>query len=180
MAAFRKGVHSAALGAALAIKVKRYINKSAYGILNGMTRQNAAPDMIAGFTEPIRYPNGETVPTVAHKNEFGDGRLIPARPFFRPAIHNDQNEWRSEAITAAKNSIGGIDAFYDVMNAIGEAVVASVVEHIQEVETPPLSPTTIIKRREKRAEGQYVYSDTKPLMESLRMIGSVRHKVIQK
>lgn len=110
------------------------------------------------------YPNGESVPEVAYKNEFGDPtKQQPPRPFMRRAIEADGKEW------------GGVvgqllvDADYDgkdALDAAGHEGVRSIQKSIDTLVDPPLAKYTIEKK-----------GHDKPLIDTGKMRESVNYKV---
>ncbi len=48
---------------------------------------------------------GESIPTIAAKNEFGDGGMVPERAFMRPAFNANRGDYRRRAIRIVRSII---------------------------------------------------------------------------
>lgn len=100
----------------------------------------------AGFMSGATYPNtGTPVASVAFWNEFGHGGPFPAppRPFMRPAVEDDSKYWAETLGKAIKYYE------YDANKALevtGQIMVESIQEHINNVNGPELSKTTLVLR----------------------------------
>lgn len=119
-----------------------------------------------GWFEGTTEPNGTPTAYVAAIHEFGAPRAgIPARPFMRPTIANNQAAWMQEfAAIARKSLMGGLDPV-QAMDQMGLRIAGEVKQSIQAVSSPPLKPQTV-KRK----------GHNKPLVESGTMLKTVVHK----
>lgn len=96
-----------------------------------------------GFKEGGTYPNGDSVPFVAYKNEFGvPGNNQPPRPFFRLAVAKNHKKWPTAlAIFLRKNRNVKI-----AMGEMGELIKQQIQQEILDLTEPALSPVTITKK----------------------------------
>ena len=116
-----------------------------------------------GFFEGSKYEGNKTVASVARYNEFGLG--VPARPFMRPAVHNNRAKLveilRSKYKTALRNNTNTME----VLGSFGQMVEGLVKNQIINTNYPPNAPSTI-KRKGINA----------PLRDTLLMLNSVSHQ----
>ena len=117
-----------------------------------------------GFMEGSVYPDGTSVPTVAFNNEFGvPQHKQPPRPFFRNMIAEKSGEWGGQLAAAMKaNGNDGKKA----LELVGMVIEGELVQSINDLTTPALSPVTIAKK-----------GFDKPLIETSNMLNSVTSKV---
>lgn len=105
----------------------------------------------AGFTEQSKYEDGAPVAYVAVIQEFGDAsRSLPPRPFMRPTMARDQEEWKSIAEKGAKQISKGTSTTDALMNKLGEKAAGGIKKSIAEVTSPPLTLTTLRLRKLKK------------------------------
>lgn len=102
---------------------------------------NSNKKLNVGFFDTAKYPDGQTVPSVAFWNEFGSAK-IPMRPFMRNAVRKDSDKWVQFFVAEARNSFE-IERIY---GRVGEVMRGSVVNAITEMSSPPNSPATIAKK----------------------------------
>lgn len=99
----------------------------------------------AGFLEGATYPDGTSVPMVAAIQEYGaPGASIPPRPYFRPTIATKSDGWGD--IVASQLAASDYDGAA-VLRKVGETIQGELREAIAEVETPELSPVTLMLRK---------------------------------
>lgn len=149
-----------------------------------------------GWFPSAKYENGTPVAYVAAIQEFGHGP-IPPRPFFRPTIMAEENNWRQYAAQGARAVLKGAATAHDVMDGLGERAQEDVKETINQITAPPLSPITLELRamkhknpglkitgtlvgevaRKVRQPGYQLASGTpdKPLIDSKLMITTLTH-----
>lgn len=118
---------------------------------------------VVGWFPGMSYPNGETVASVALKQEFGDGKRIPPRPFIRPAIAENKGRWGKIVGKLVDNSNFSAN---DVFESIGQKIVGDIQKTAGLVTSPPLAPYTIAKRLERGN------SSVQPLSDTHHMLGS--------
>jgi hypothetical protein len=146
-------------------------------ILNGLKDKSAK----VGFFESAKYEDGTPVAYVATIQEFGaPSQSIPARPFMRPAIKENEKAWSSIAESGARAVLRGAATINDVMEAIGGRAASDIQTSITQVKTPALKDSTIAARLRKRSDGKTVGNLTKPLVDSGLMLASVTHLVTDK
>lgn len=136
--------------------------------LDKVARELSNKQLKVGFIDGATYPDGTKVSQVAFENEYGvPEKRQPARPFFRNAIADHQQEWQ--------DAIGrGIRAGYPVnvvLEQIGALAASDVYTSITQLVDPPLSMRTI---RERQERGNM---STKPLEDTKVMINSVSYEV---
>lgn len=122
------------------------------GILHGAT--NADKD-------------GVSVAEYAYFNEFGT-KNIPARPFFRNAISDNENLW-AEALRRQLTGIAGgsAETVSQALKIAGHLMRSSVQQSISKGGFAPLSPITI-KRKGK----------TTPLIDTRDMFNAISYEVV--
>jgi hypothetical protein len=96
-----------------------------------------------GFLESATYPNGTYVAQVAFWNEFGT-KTAPARPFFRPMISNNEGHWGDNLGKALKHTDYDVAKSLEIM---GMTMADELQESIVDVQSPPLSPVTLMLRK---------------------------------
>lgn len=107
-----------------------------------------------GWDKTAKYQDGTPVALAAMVNELGSAaRSIPARPFFRPTIAREFNNWAAIAAQGAKAVVAGTATMEDVLNAIGSNAMGQVQKTIASITSPPLSPLTLMARKHRRMGG---------------------------
>lgn len=122
----------------------------------------ATPAVLAvGISRDAAYPDGTKVETVAFRQEFGDGR-IPPRPFMRNAMAEREGEWR-DLVRDAYRDIVRPDGFTprEALELVGEFVKSDIVESLDALTQPPLSPRTVAAKERKGRR-----NPDKPLVDS--------------
>jgi len=115
-----------------------------------------------GWFKSAVYPNGASVAMIAMQNELGNPALgIPPRPFIRPAIEKNQDEWGKTVGHLVKN--GSMDA----METVAILMEADVRKSIIDVETPPLKVSTIEARLRRGNSSGSPLNDTGYLLSTL-------------
>ncbi len=135
-----------------------------------------------GWFESARYQDGTPVAAVAAKNEFGDPKdNVPARPFMRPTIKKQEQEWRDKAgIVLKKFARGDMTDPWMPIDLIGAKAAGDIRKTISLIKEPPLSPKTIETRKQRKARPNSGATSTKPLVDTKIMINSLTHTVEQK
>lgn len=108
--------------------------------------KDAAGGLTVGFLSGATYPDGTSVAQVAFWNEYGHGGNFPAppRPFFRKMIADESGGWGVKLSKALK--------YYDydaekALRAMGEDIKGALQQSISTLESPELSPTTLMLRK---------------------------------
>lgn len=100
-----------------------------------------------GWLSSANYDGDTPVAQVAFWQEFGT-KSAPPRPFFRPAIEDNQGKWAGLADSGGQAVIEGRATMADVFNGLGlmaQADVKNAITGPQEA----LSPITLALRRLK-------------------------------
>jgi len=159
---------------------------------------SSGAEVRVGFLEGAKYDDGEPVAMVAAIQEFGAPSVgIPPRPFFRNMISEKKDGW-GEAVAA---SLRATDFDSEkALRLVGSGIANQLQESIEETNSPPLSPVTLMLRSlyPVRSEGvtmrrQVVEArmlvelgeqpgsvNTKPLEWTHQMINSVDFEVVPK
>ena len=110
--------------------------------LEDIARKMGGGTLEVGFPAGDSYSDGTPVAAAAFWNEFGTS-TIPPRPFFRPMIASESPTWPKKMAAWAK-------AFdYDgakVLAWLGEDIAGALRESIRGVDSPALSPITLMLR----------------------------------
>lgn len=154
-------------------------------------------ELKVGWFDSSKYEDGTPVAYIASIQEFGAAKKsIPPRPFMRPAIAGYQAEWSAAAVSGFKAVADGRYTALQVLDLIGNAAAGAVRQHIAELNTPALSPITLLLRK-RRKEGGTVTGktvgeaareanagppnvsgvSTKPLVDSTLMMTTLTHQV---
>ena len=117
-----------------------------------------------GWFAGTQYSNGQPVASVAYYNEYGKG--VPARPFVRPAIHQNQAHLVDLLRTKYKQALRNNDNTLQVLGQFGMYVKGLIQQQIINTNSPPNAPSTI-KRKGKNS----------PLRDTTVMLHSIGHQV---
>lgn len=136
--------------------------------LNRVANELGNKQVRIGFVEGETYPDGTSVASVAAQNEYGDpSKRIPARPFFRNAISNNQDAWK-DTISRGIRAGAPVD---QVLEVVGALAASDVYVSITQLMDPALSARTI---RERQERGNM---STKPLEDTKVMLNSIKYQV---
>lgn len=162
--------------------VKR-TNPTVFKVLSDHLKELDGKVAKAGWFASSVYPNKTPVAYVAIIQEYGyaEGN-IPPRPFMRPTVARETNEWRALMLSGSKAILKGNATLYEVMNGIGGKAAGDVAKTISQVFSPPLKPKTILaraRRKAQRVRGKPLITGTlqKPLVDTALMINTVTHVV---
>lgn len=135
---------------------------------------------------------------IAAIQEYGyPGGNLPPRPFMRPAMRNNRYEFLDDTKRGVRAVVNGSTNAENVLEQMGGKMAASIQKAIRDVNSPALSPVTLMLRGMKQhdanlvvtgrtvgeaarrvAEGKTNYNPaTKPLQDTGQMIASVTYKV---
>lgn len=138
---------------------------------------------------------GQDVATVAAIQEFGAPAAgIPPRPFIMPTVKAEKSKWKKIIATGVKKVVKGTATAFDVLNAVGTEAESDMKNMVKSIDSPALSPVTVILRKWRSAgrqidasvveearsaisRGADPGSDNKPLNDSGYMIASIGHAV---
>lgn len=115
-----------------------------------------------GFMENATYPDGTPVAAVAFWNEYGNGSA-PPRPFFRNMIDEEKPTWPGKVAALAKATDNDGPK---VLALMGEDIQGALIQSINNLREPALSPYTIKKK-----------GFDKPLIDTGHMINSTGYEV---
>ena len=107
---------------------------------------------------------GLPVAYVAALNEYGYPGRIPERPFIRPTVAENKDEWRRIMGLLAHRVLNGKMSSEDAMNVFGLRVAGEIRKTISNLWEPKLSELTIQIRLEQRADKKTVGQLNKPLV----------------
>lgn len=93
----------------------------------------------SGVLSDATYPNGESIAKIAFWNEYGT-KSAPPRPFFRNAINENKDKWRSTLTQALKH---GLDT-EKALALTGEQISNDLRESIISGSFEPNSPVTLL------------------------------------
>ncbi|WP_321905129.1 hypothetical protein [Paraburkholderia tropica] len=144
------------------------------------------------------YEDGTNIAYVAAIQEFGaPAANIPPRPFMSTTVAERQKQWKSSlARGIAAAAAGTVDA-NDVMDQVGGLMAADIQKKISEINSPALSPITVMLRGMRGKDASLVVTgstvgeaaarvangddnygaSTKPLVDSGLLLKSISFKV---
>jgi len=112
-----------------------------------------------GWAEGATYPatgGGDpvSVASVADIQEFGAPRAsIPPRPFFRPMIAKESSTWGAKLNAAL--GLNNCDA-HKALKLVGDDIAGALVQSIADVNSPALSPVTLMLRKMRQLDPDLV------------------------
>jgi len=138
-----------------------------------------------GWFPSARYDDEHKTPvaSVAAQNEYGNPTdNIPARPFIRPAIANNETKWANIGKRGMKAVVNGKATVTQVLEGIGTAAVGDIQHSITQVYSPALKKRTIDARLARRNHSgrlnkTQARSITKPLVDTGLMLASVSYEI---
>jgi len=108
-----------------------------------------------GFFPSAQYPDGTPMAYVAAINEHGvPERSLPARPFFRPTMDARRTAWKDQMGRGMASAMSGKRSVRDVLEMISAGAAGDVRATIASIQTPALSPITILARKYRQAGGK--------------------------
>ncbi len=110
-------------------------------ILSGFEKN----DVSVGWFENAKYENGMQAAQVAAWNEFGTMKT-PARPFIRPAIEKNKEDWSKSVQVLLASS----KSPEQTLEGVGLIMSADIAQQIEDTNSPPLSPVTLMMRKFRR------------------------------
>lgn len=118
-----------------------------------------------------RKPSGKqtTILEYAIYNEFGTSKM-PARPFFRIAINENEEKTKRSIRKYFNMVLIGIYTGEEALKKLGEEVRENIIKSIQEANNwaTPLSPLTLKAKFKKRPDNNRILIDDKYLIRSIR------------
>jgi len=153
-------------------------NPKAFDTLNARLKELEGKQAKVGWFATSKYEDGTPVAYIAAIQEFGSPKNnIPPRPFMRPTVIHQKNEWIQLLTSGARSILAGKSSITTVMNAIGLKASADIAKSITQVFSPPLKPATIAARKRKRADKKTLGLLTKPLVDTGLMLNTVTYVV---
>lgn len=127
---------------------------------------------IGWFDAKYNDENETPVYKIAMIQEFGaPEKNIPPRPFLRPAKMKHAQEWKEYFQKGIKNIYKGTKREEEILEELGDRIIADIRASILEVYNPPLKEETL-KRRKRR--GNF---SQKPLIDTKRMFDTLEKKI---
>jgi hypothetical protein len=108
--------------------------------------KQAKEKLQVGWFDGVNYEDGIPVAGVAAANEFGT-KKVPARPFMRPAVSDNQSKWADVYAKMARQWIGGSGGYAGVLTTVGLVAEADIRNAIVTGDHLALSPVTLALRR---------------------------------
>lgn len=143
----------------------------------------------AGWFETNKYPDGTSVAFVASIHEYGAhftrygskagdySVIIPPRPFMRPTVIRERENWIRLIGQGAKACLAGKATPEGVLDMVAARAAGDIAKSISLVQAPPLKPATIKARLSKLSDRKTIGNLTKPLIDTGLMFNSVTHVV---
>lgn len=104
--------------------------------------------LTVGWLESAKYDDSTPVAGIAALHEYGSAKGgIPPRPFIRPAIENEQENWDELIKKGFTAVIEGKASVEQVLNALGLKSSADIKNYIINGSHTALSPITIALRK---------------------------------
>lgn len=107
--------------------------------------QANSENLQVGWLSSAKYNDGLPVAQVAYWQEFGT-KTAPPRPFFRPAIADNETKWAALVESGANAVIEGRASMADVFNGLGLMAQSDIKKAITGPQRA-LSPVTLALRR---------------------------------
>lgn len=118
-----------------------------------------------GFLEGATYPDGTPVALVAAVQEFGSPvNHIPARPFMRTAIEQNQGKWAAHIAKVLPQ----VESADDALNLAGEVVEDDLRKSIRDGGWAPNAPGTVAQK-----------GFGTPLIDTAHMVRSISHDLTE-
>ena len=138
-----------------------------------------------GWFPSARYDDEDRTPvaSVAAQNEYGNPyKRIPARPFIRPAIAQNEKKWADIGKRGLRAVVYNKSTVIQVLQDIGSRAVGDIQHSIDQVYSPPLSRRTIEARLARRThKGRLNKTQartiTKPLLDTGKMRATVAYEL---
>lgn len=129
-----------------------------------------------GWFESAKYGDKKATPIayVASIHEFGypEGGIKP-RPFFRPTIAKQKENWRNLVISGALAILAGRETMDTVLEKLGMQASGDVAKTITQLQEPALKEATVKARARRKASGKITKTLRKPLVDSGIMLSTL-------
>lgn len=138
-----------------------------------------------GWFPSAHYDDKDSTPVafIAAQNEYGNpNKFIPARPFMRPAIANNQKKWAEIGKRGYTAVLAGKSTGIQVLENIGVTGIGDIQHSIAQVYSPSLSPRTVKARLERHTykgplNKTQARTITKPLIDTGHMQATVAYEI---
>lgn len=133
-----------------------------------------------GWFENSKYDDKYATPValVAAVQEYGYSKNnIPARPFIEPTIQTKQNEWLTIMGKGVDAVLSGKKTINAVLDLVGQKARFDIQKAITQVFSPPLKPSTIRARLNRKSNKNHVGALDKPLIDTGIMYGTITNVV---
>ncbi len=105
----------------------------------------------AGFFPGQAYADGTPIAYVGAIQEYGDpSHNIPSRSFMRAAAKEDSEHWSEDMKRGLRAVLRGTTSAENVLEQVGGAMAADIQAQIAAIDSPPLSPITVMLRGMRR------------------------------
>lgn len=134
-----------------------------------------------GFFPGGKYPNGQSVATVAYRNETGAGG-IPRRPFMARTVKKHQKEWIrgiTQGLRGGKITEARARRVYETYAQVVQGEIKRTIADWSPSDPRPNSPATIKRKaaRAGKARKGIPIDPNRALIDTGRMIRSVDYRV---
>lgn len=120
------------------------------------------------------YQDGTSIADIAYYNEFGTD-TIPSRPFMRQTFEKKNVELSKHVAAEYQAVLEGRKTIDFALNLLGAWYQTQIQNEIRDGDWTPNASVTIARKEAKRAPGNH--DETKPLIDTGRMLASVRYVV---
>ncbi len=137
-------------------------------------------DLKVGWFSTNRYDDDKATPVayIATIHEFGSEKAgIPARPFMRPTVTREEQNWRRFIALETKKILAGGQTIEGLFEALGLGISGEIGRSIMDVTEPKLDDATIRAKMKKKSDKSTQGSLGKPLIETKLMYNSVTYTV---
>jgi hypothetical protein len=147
-----------------------------FNALKDRANEISKPHLIVGWFGSNRYDEKTTVASVAAIQEYGTPN-IPARPFIRVAMANNEQRWARMLEKGSRAVLLGNETPDSVLEKMGMEAQGQVQKIISLISAPPLAEVTVKRRLRRMADKKTVGSLTKPLVDTGQMLATVTYEV---
>lgn len=148
-------------------KIKRSNPKAIEKIQKRIKKAKKATAARVGFpkAEPHAESEGETIPEIAFKHEFGEGR-VPERSFMRTTLFENKAEITKMLSIEGKAVVNGQANIQTALGKVGLKTADLMKVTLIKLKDPPNSPYTIAKK-----------GSSNPLIDTGQMVNSITWEV---
>lgn len=163
------------------LKIKTIERDGKLSIYLGQLADLKARAVIGFFPDAGKYKTGESVATVAYKNETG-ANGIPRRPFMARTVKVHNHEWLRgirHNLTGGKLTRARIRHVCDLYGQVAQGDIKRTIADWPDNDPRKNSPATIARKakRAKKANKGIPINPTRALIDTGKMIRSVDYRV---